>query len=285
MVKKNIEPLSVSSRRRLVALGEDDSMSVAQRCSAVGLPRSSYYYQACTTSAFNLKLMERIDELYLKWPFYGVPRMTTELRSEGNMVNEKRIRRLMKLMNLIALYPKPNTSKPAVGHRIYPYLLRGVSIDHPNHVWSTDLTYIRLPKGWMYLMAVMDWYSRYVIHWEVSNTMDASFCTSVLKESLERGRPKIFNTDQGSQFTSDDFTSVLESNTIQISMDGRGRALDNVFIERLWRSVKYEDIYLKNYETVGELISGLDIYFRFYNTERRHTNLNKRTPYEVYHQP
>lgn len=282
MVKKNIEPLSLSAKRSLVASSSEE-VSIIDRCRVVGISSSSYYYEPREADATTLEIMSFIDKQYLRTPFYGSPRMTTELRKHGYYVNPKRVARLMKIMGLQALYPKPNSSANSKGDTVYPYLLRGLQITHPNQVWSTDLTYIGMPRGWMYLMAVMDWYSRYVIHWELSNTMDVGFCKEVLQESLRRTRPEIFNTDQGSQFTSREFTSVLAENGIKISMDGKGRAIDNVFIERLWRTVKYEDIYLKNYETVGALRSGVAEYFRFYNTERMHTKLNNKTPFEVYH--
>lgn len=282
MVKKNIEPLSLSQKRSFVASSSDE-ISITDRCRIAGIAPSSYYYEPCEADAETLAIMAFIDKQYLRTPFYGSPRMTTELRKNSFNVNPKRVARLMRIMNLQALYPKPNTSASSKEHTVYPYLLRGLKITHPNHVWSTDLTYIGMPRGWMYLMAVMDWYSRYVIHWEISNTMDVGFCKEVLEESLRKTRPEIFNTDQGSQFTSNKFTSVLASDGIKISMDGKGRAIDNVFIERLWWSVKYEDIYLKNYETVGALRSGLAEYFRFYNTERSHTKLDDKTPHEVYH--
>ena len=282
MVKKNIEPLSLSERRSLVGSSSGE-LSIVDKCRIAGISPSSYYYEPRAADAETLGIMSFIDKQYLRTPFYGSPRMTTELRKHGCQVNPKRVACLMKIMGLQALYPKPDTSAISKEHTVYPYLLKGLKITHPNHVWSTDLTYIGMPRGWMYLMAVMDWYSRYVIHWELSNTMDVGFCKEVLEESLSRTRPEIFNTDQGSQFTSSEFTSVLASHGIKISMDGKGRAIDNVFIERLWRTVKYEDIYLKNYETPGALRSGLGEYFRFYNTERMHTSLNNKTPYEVYH--
>lgn len=282
MVKKNIEPLSVHQKRLMVAKSSEE-LSIAERCKAVGIAKSSYYYEPRELDSEGLAMMAIIDKQYLATPFYGSPRMTTVLRKHGYRVNVKRVARLMQIMGLQALYPKPRTSIGCKEHKIYPYLLRGMKIKEVNQVWSTDLTYIGMPHGWMYLMAVMDWYSRYVIYWELNNTMEKEFCVGVLEESLKVGKPKIFNTDQGSQFTSNGFTSVLATNEIDISMDGRGRALDNVFIERLWRTVKYEDIYLKNYENVHALRSGLERYFTFYNMERIHTKLNNKTPYEVYY--
>lgn len=226
--------------------------------------------------------MRLIDEQYLRRPFYGSPRMTVWLREQGYTVNRKRISRLMRLMGLDAIYPKPRLSQPAPGQRIYPYLLRNLPITRVNQVWSTDITYIRLFDGFIYLVAVIDWYSRYVLSWEVSTSLETSFCLSALDWALKGARPEIFNTDQGSQFTSMDFTSRLESENIRISMDGRGRALDNVFVERLWRSLKYEDIYLNDYRGVSEAITGIGRYFKFYNHERPHQALSYRTPGAVW---
>ena len=222
--------------------------------------------------------MRRIDEQYLKTPYYGVPRITWWLNQQGHNVNHKRVARLMRLMGLQATLPGPHTSTPHPEHRIHPYLLRGMTIRHPCEVWCADLTYIPLHRGFMYLMAVMDWWSRYVLAWDVSNCMDSGFCVSVLKRALKKGRPIIFNTDQGSQFTSEEFTGTLANAGVRISMDGRGRALDNVFIERLWRSVKYEDIYLRDYADGHDLHAGLMRYMRFYNHQRPHSALNNRTP-------
>lgn len=224
-------------------------LSIRRQCDLLGINRSSYYYEPCGESPENLLYMRLIDEQYTATPFYGVPRMTAMLRREGYEVNPKRVDRLMKLMDIQAIYPKKNLSKPAPGHKIYPYLLRGLAIDRPNQVWSTDITYVRMLKGFMYLCVIMDWYSRYVLSWRLSNSLDAGFCVEALEEALSLGiRPEIFNSDQGSQFTSDAFTGVLLNNGIRISMDGRGRALDNVFVERLWRTVKQEHIYLYEYE-------------------------------------
>lgn len=221
--------------------------------------------------------MRKIDELYLRWPFYGSRRLADELR-----VNRKRVQRLMRLMGIEAIYPKKRTTWPGVGHKIYPYLLRNVAIERPNQVWSMDITYVPLKGGWVYLTAVIDWFSRKVLSWRLSNTLEGGFCIEALEVALERGQPEIFNTDQGCQFTSEGFTSRLLERAIAISMDGRGRALDNVFIERLWRSVKYEEVYLKDYGSVRECEAGLARYFEFYNTRRRHTSLARRTPEEVY---
>jgi putative transposase len=226
--------------------------------------------------------MRRIDEQYTACPFYGSRRMTRWLTRQGEEVNRKRVQRLMRQMGLEAIYPKPRLSVAGTGHKIYPYLLRGVKVERPDQVWSTDITYVPMTSGFMYLAAVIDWFSRYVIAWKLSNTLDGSFCLEMLEEALKGGRPEIFNTDQGVQFTAEAFTSCLERSGVAVSMDGRGRALDNVFVERLWRSVKYEDIYLRGYETVPELDQGLMRYFGFYNDERLHQSLGYRTPAEVY---
>ncbi len=258
---------------------------MVRQCQLLGLSRSSFYYRpvhAAGESAENLALMRLIDEQYTRRPFYGSPRMTVWLQSQGHRVNEKRIARLMRLMGLEAIYPKRKTSVAAPGHRVYPYLLRDVQIERVNQVWSTDITYIRLRSGFLYLVAVIDWFSRYVLSWEVSNTMDTLFCREALEMALGKGKPEVFNSDQGAQFTSAAFTGRLESAGIQISMDGRGRALDNIFVERLWRSLKYEEVYLKEYETVSAAVAGLGGYFGFYNRERPHQSLGYRTPAAVY---
>ena len=226
--------------------------------------------------------MRLIDEEYLRHPFYGSRKMADWLGKQGRAVNRKRVQRLMRLMGIEGVRPRRNTTIFAPGHRIFPYLLRGVTASHADHIWSTDITYIPLRRGFMYLVAVLDWYSRHVLSWRLSNSLEASFCIDALEEALGRSRPEIFNTDQGSQFTCRAFTSRLKTAGVQISMDGRGRALDNVFIERLWRTVKYEDIYLKEYESVDELYEGLTRYFEFYGTERSHQALGYRTPQEVY---
>ncbi len=226
--------------------------------------------------------MRKIDELYLKRPFYGSPRMTDWLADLGWLVNEKRVARLMRLMGLQAVVPGPHTSRPHPQHRVYPYLLRGLEIRAPDEVWCADITYVPVRRGFLYLVAVMDWFSRYVLAWELSNSLETIFCLSALERALARSTPGIFNTDQGAQFTAEAFTGRLLSAEIQISMDGRGRAIDNVFVERLWRTVKYEEVYLRDYADGVEVRKGLGRYFRFYNTERRHQSLDKRTPAEVY---
>jgi len=259
-----------------------EHLSIARQCDLLGLARSTYYYAPARESDANLQLMRLMDEQYMRTPFFGSRQMACWLRRSGYNVNRKRIQRLMRLMGIEALYPKKRTTIPAAGHKIYPYLLRGVEVTHVDQVWSTDITYIPLRQGFMYLVAVMDWYSRFVLSWRLSNSLDASFCIEALEEAMEAKQPEIFNTDQGSQFTSESFTSRLTCRGVAISMDGRGRALDNVFIERLWRSVKYEDIYLKDYAQVDELYDGLRSYFTFYDRERPHQALGGRTPAEVY---
>jgi putative transposase len=272
----------VSDKRKCVDL-EACGLSIARQCELLGLPRSTYYYELATESVENLALMRRLDEQFLKTPFYGSRRMAEELSSAEEVVNRKRVQRLMRIMGIAAIYPRKKTSLPGVGHRVYPYLLRGLTIDRPLQVWCSDITYIPLRQGFMYLVAVMDWYSRYVLSWRVSNTLDTDFCLVALEEALRKhGHPDIFNTDQGAQFTSRDFTSLLLDHQIAISMDGRGRALDNVFIERLWWSLKYEDIYLKDYESGADLYCGLERYFDFYDHRRKHQALDYRTPHEVF---
>jgi putative transposase len=240
------------------------------------------YYRPAEPPADDLRLMRQIDELYTARPFYGSRRMAAELARRGEAVNRKRVRRLLRLMGLEAIYPKPRLSAPAPGHRVYPYLLRGVAVERPGHVWSADITYVPLPGGFMYLAATIDWYSRLVVAWRLSNTLDGSFCQEMLEAALAAGTPEVFNTDQGVQFTARAFTERVERAGAQVSMDGRGRCLDNVFVERLWRSVKYEDVYIRGYESVPELERGLAAYFRFYNHERLHQSLGYRTPAEVY---
>jgi putative transposase len=258
-------------------------LSIRRQCELVDLHRSTLYYQPAGESAFNLHLMRLIDEQYLKTPFYGWPRMTAHLHRQGYQVNHKRVQRLMQKMGLQAIYPQRQTSIAAQGHRVYPYLLRNQTITRPNQVWSADITYIRMLRGFMYLVATIDWYSRYVLAWQLSNTLDGLFCLDALDLALAQGKPDIFNTDQGAQFTATGFTSRLEAAGVRISMDGRGRALDNVFVERLWRSVKYEHVYLYEYASVPELEKGLEQYFTFYNHERPHQSLSYQTPAEVHH--
>ncbi len=253
-----------------------------QQCELLRLNRATLYYEPAGETAANLRLMRRIDEEYTAHPFYGSRKMTVWLREHGESVNRKRVQRLMRLMGLEAIYPKPRLSTAGLGHRIYPYLLRNVAMERPDQVWSTDITYVPLAQGFMYLAATIDWYSRYVIAWRLSNTLDGAFCLDMLEEALGKGRPEVFNTDQGVQFTAQAWTGRLESAGVQVSMDGRGRCLDNVFVERLWRSVKYEDVYLRGYEAVPDLERGLGRYFGFYNQERPHQSLGYRTPAKVY---
>ncbi len=256
---------------------EHETLSLRRQCALLGLARGSWYYEPAGESAANLELMRRIDELYVKRPYFGSRRLADELA-----VNRKRVQRLMRVMGLEAIYPKPRTTRRCPENKIYPYLLRNVEVQRPDHVWSTDITYIPLRGGYVYLTAVMDWYSRYVLSWRLSNSLEGTFCVEALEEALARGQPEIFNTDQGVQFTSVAFTSCLELRGVAISMDGRGRALDNVFVERLWRTVKYEEVYLKDYEDAWQAEASLGEYFEFYCHDRRHQALGNRTPSEVY---
>ena len=261
-----------------------EQISLRRQCQLLGVHRSGLDYQLQLETVENLKLMRLLDEQYTRCPFYGVRRMTAWLASRSYLVNEKRVRRLLRKMGLLAIYPKPRLNQPALGAQVYPYLLRGLGIERVNQVWSTDITYIRLLSGFIYLVAIMDWYSRYVLAWEVSNTLESSFCVAALDRALLSTQPEIFNSDQGSQFTSLLFTTRLKERGIKISMDGKGRALDNIFVERLWRSVKYEEVYLKEYRHLRDAIIGLGGYFAFYNGERLHQSLNYQTPATVYRQ-
>lgn len=252
-------------------------LTVRRQCQLLGLSRSSYYYQPQPESPETLALLRQLDELYLERPFFGSRRMAIELG-----VSRKRAQRLMRIAGIEALYPKPRLSLPATGHEIYPYLLRDLTVERPNQVWCTDITYVPMRRGFLYLVAVMDWFSRYVLSWELSSTMDTGFCLAALQAALGQGVPEIFNTDQGSQFTSSDFTGALRQRQIRISMDGRGRWMDNVFIERLWRSIKYELIYPGDFADGHQLWVALENYFRFYNHARRHQALRYRTPAEVF---
>lgn len=261
---------------------DSKDFSVREQCRILGINRSGLYYEARPLTKETLKIMRLLDEEHTRHPFYGVPKMTEFLRRKGYRVGRDRVRTLLRSMGLEAVYPKPKTSIKAKDHKIYPYLLKDVEVIRPNQVWSADLTYIRLEEGFVYLVAIVDWYSRYLISWRVSNTMDTNFCVEALEEALKYVRPEIFNTDQGSQFTSMAFTGILEKNGISISMDAKGRVFDNIFIERLWRTVKYENIYIKDYKTIPDLKTGLIEYFDFYNGERYHQNLDYKTPWEVY---
>jgi putative transposase len=257
-------------------------ISVSRQCELLELPRSTLYYKAGGINNLNLELMRLLDEQYTRTPFYGSLKLTAWLRRQGYEVNRKRVIRLMKIMGIQAIYQKPRLSKPGENHRIYPYLLTGMKITYPDQVWCADITYIRLKAGFVYLVAIMDWFSRYVLAWELSNTLDICFCTMALEKALIKSKPKIFNTDQGSQFTSIGFTDILKENEIRISMDGKGRVVDNIFIERLWRSLKYEEVYLNDYQSVKEAASGIRRYLDFYNFKRLHQSLGYMTPYEIY---
>jgi putative transposase len=263
---------------------EDNStISISRQCEILGVARSTFYYKPVEKDDSDIKLMEIIDEIYTQYPFYGRRRITAYLcKVKGIKINIKKVDRLMNLMGLQAIYPKKNLSIPNLAHKKYPYLLSGVDITEVNQVWSTDITYIRLGKGFVYLCAVIDWHSRYILSWKLSNTMDTGFCLEALEEALKHGKPKIFNTDQGSQFTSAEFTNRLLLDGIQISMDGRGRALDNIFVERFWRSLKYENVYPNSYETFADAKTGISEYFRFYNNDRLHQSLDYNTPTSVH---
>jgi putative transposase len=258
------------------------SLSVVLQCRLLDISRSGLYYQPVGISEEDLTLMKLIDRQYLVTPFYGVRKIAAWLKSQGRRVNRKRVRRLMRTMGLKAIYRCPRTSQPTPGHKIYPYLLSGMKITRSNQVWAADITYIPMARGFLYLVAIIDWYSRYVLSWRLSNTLDAGSCVEALKEALKNGRPEIFNTDQGAQFTSEAFTGLLERHGVRISMDGKGSYNDNLFIERLWRSVKYEEVYLKAYQDGKEARVGIGNYFRFYNTDRPHQALGYRTPAEVF---
>jgi len=273
------------SERRLMVIKENKSMSLNQQCQLLSLHKSGLYYVPISEKEENLRIMELLDKQYFETPFYGVLRLTAWLKKQGFKVNAKRVRRLMKLINWKTIYREPKTTITNKLHYKYPYLLKDLKITKINQVWSTDITYIPMKHGFMYLCAIIDLYSRKVVNWSVSNTMSADWCAEILKESIEKhGKPEIFNTDQGSQFTSDIFINILKDNKIQISMDGKGRAIDNIFVERLWKSVKYENVYLYVYENGVDLYQGLKKYFEFYNRERLHQSLRYKTPNEVYYQ-
>ena len=263
----------------------ENPLPVTRQCELLELPRSTYYHVPKPVSDEELELMALMDRCHLEHPYFGSRRIRDWLEDEGRPVNRKKVQRLMRTMGLTAQYPKRNLSLANQAHKVYPYLLRNLVIDRPNQVWATDLTFIPMARGFVYLVAIMDWYSRKVLSWRVSNSLDASFCIDALEEAIDAyGTPEIFNTDQGSQFTSDDFTGVLKREGIQISMDGRGRWIDNVFVERLWRSVKYEEVYLRAYDSIGEARTSLGRYFTFYNSRRRHQSLDRRTPDTVYYE-
>lgn len=258
-------------------------LSIRRQCELLGLARSTLYYVAVDVSPEDIALMKAIDQIYTRWPFYGSRRIVLELRRGGHDVNRKRVQRLMRTMGLQALVPGPHTSRPHPEHRIYPYLLRGVNVSRPDQVWAADITYIPLESGWAYLVAVIDWFSRAVLAWELSNTMTVDFCLHALTDAMwHHGAPEIFNTDQGAQFTSPDFTAILKQEGVAISMDGKGRATDNIFVERLWRSLKYEDVYLHDYATLADARAGIARWIRFYNHRRPHQALGNRSPMDVY---
>jgi putative transposase len=263
-------------------VSEAASLSIVQQCALIGVSRSGLYYEPVGESPLNLKLMRLIDEQFLKTPFYGARKMCVVLNGQGYVVNRKRVKRLMHLMGIEAIYQKPRITVPDKEHEKYPYLLGDLAITRPDQVWATDITYIPMRRGFLYLVAIVDWFSRYVLSWELSNSLDVSFCIQALQTALANGRPEIFNSDQGCQFTSTDFTGQLKQKAITISMDGKGRALDNIIVERLWRSVKYEEVYIKDYEQGVDAYAGLCGYFGFYNNERPHQSLGYRTPSAVY---
>ncbi len=273
--------MSRHERRDMIDRGQPE-LSVVRQCELLDISRSSVYYSPVQADEYELELMGLTDKQYLLTLFYGSRKMAAWLRGQGHQVNRKRVQRLMQRMGIEAIYRRPKTSTPTSENKVYPYLLRGLQIDRANQVWATDITYIPMVRGFMYLVCVMDWHSRYVLSWRLSNTLEADFCVDALEEALSRDVPGIFNTDQGSQFTSDAFTSVLLAHGVRISMDSVGGYMDNVFVERLWRSVKYEEVYLKAYESVAEARAGIGAYLRFYNSERPHQALDYRTPAQVF---
>jgi putative transposase len=278
---KQLEACSDEDRRSWIE-PEHPAISVRRQCALLGVSRASLYYEPVEESQENLRLMQRIDRQYTQAPFYGSRKMTAWLRAQGYQVNRKRVARLMRIMGIEAVYAKPKLSQPGEGHKIYPYLLKGLKIERCNQVWCTDITYIPMAQGFVYLVAVMDWFSRFVLSWALSLTMEVEFCLEALGSALRQSRPEIFNSDQGSQFTSERFLGELEQRQIAVSMDGRGRCMDNIFIERLWRSLKYEEVYLKDYQLVPEAHRGIEKYFQFYNHERLHQSLNYQTPAAIY---
>ena len=271
------------ARRRELVDREHPSLPIVGQCALLGVSRSSIYYRPKGASEEDLSLMREIDRQYLATPFYGSRRMRAWLNRQGFPVSRKRVQRLMRVMGLRAIYRSPRASRPAPQRRVYPYLLGKAKITRPNQVWAADITYLPVARGFLYLVAVMDWHSRYVVSWRLSNTLEAGFCVEALSEAMDRGRPEVFNTDQGSQFTSQEFTQVLQDHGVKISMDGKGRYADNIFVERLWRTVKYEEVYLKAYANSSEARRELGAYFRFYNDQRPHQALGYQTPAEVFH--
>ena len=273
---------SVSDRKGLIDRNHPD-ISINRQCELLEVSKGALYYKANPIDSYTLILMDLIDEQHTKTPFYGSRRLTAFLNGQGHLVNRKRVQRLMRLMRIEAIYPKPKTTRRNEKHKIYPYLLKGVVINKPDHVWSTDITYIRIGNSFMYLTAVIDWFSRYVLSWRLSNTLENAFCVEALEEALCISTPEIFNTDQGSQFTALNFLNILLAKKIRVSMDSKGRALDNVFVERLWRTIKYEEVYLKDYRTVKEAHCSLKAFIQFYNQERLHQALGYKVPVSVYH--
>jgi putative transposase len=281
LVEKKTEPLSVDEKKNLITAVDPD-LTVERQCLLLGLARSCYYYEPCRDDTFNLTLMKEIDLIFTEHPYYGERRISVGLKKMGYEVGVDLARTLMRRMGIVAVYPKPNLSQAHPGHKKYPYLLRGIEIKRSNQVWSTDITYLPMRNGFLYLTAVIDWYSRYVLSWRLSNSLDGIFCREVVLEALEKGKPDIFNTDQGAQYTSIEFTKMLQSAGILISMDGRGRALDNVWIERLWRTVKQEEVYIRDYLDGIDALRSLDRYFKFYNENRPHSSLSYMSPGAVY---
>src|SRR5246500_4883449 len=271
------------AERRVMVERVNPVLPVSQQCRLLAVSRSAVYRKLAEVNAADLAMMALIDRQYLARPYYGSRRMAAWLATQGHLVNRKRVQRLMRLLGLTAIYQRPNTSKAAAAHKVYPYLLGGITIERANQVWCCDVTYIPMAKGFLYLVVIMDWASRAVLSWRLSNTLDADFCVATLEEALARyGRPEIFNTDQGSQFTSDDFTGTLKRHGVTISMDGKGRCMDNIFVERLWHSLKYEEVYLNAYASVAEAKAGIGSWLEFYNTERQHQSLGYRTPRQIY---
>jgi len=281
LAQKKTEYFSIDERRALIQ-SEDSDLPIVRQCELLGLSRSTLYYEPRLDNSFHLAMMREIDQLFTQHPYYGKRRISIELKLMGHNVGVDLARSLMKRMGIEAIYPKPNLSKPYPGHKVYPYLLRGVEIEKKNQVWSTDITYLPMRNGFLYLTAVIDWYSRYVLAWRLSNSLDGIFCREVLIEALKKGTPRIFNTDQGAQYTSNEFIKILDVAGIQVSMDGRGRWADNVFIERFWRTIKYEHVLLYSFDTVGQLKQSIGEFIEIYNTKRLHQSLGYKTPAEVY---
>ncbi len=274
--------MSIEEKKRLIE-PDHEKLSIRKQCGLLKLSRSNLYYEPVKVSEETLQIMNHIDEIFTEIPFYGSRKIMEALRRKGWNIGRERVSSLMRKMGLVAIYPKINLSKPHPKHKIYPYLLTDIDIVRPNQVWSADITYIRLRQGFLYLVAIIDWFSRYVLSWRLSNSLEVYFCIEALEEALKKGSPDIFNTDQGSQFTSNDWTEILSGNGIKISMDSRGRVFDNIFAERLWRSVKYEEVYIKGYQVTDDARNGLGNYFPFYNNRRYHQSLGYKTPYEVHY--